>query len=98
MTILNSAEAFDQFISSDKPVVVDFFAEWCGPCKAMVPILEKVDSKERPIAKLNIEELPDVTSRYGIRSIPTIIVFQNGEPIHKRVGMTNEKELISLFN
>jgi thioredoxin 1 len=81
---------FDQdVLGSSEPVVVDFWAEWCGPCRLISPALEEIatemDGKVK-IAKLNVDENPDITIRYGVRSIPTLIMFKNGEPTAMKVG------------
>lgn len=80
---------FDEAINSDKPVLVDFWAEWCGPCRMVGPIVEELagdyDGKA-VVAKLNVDENPQVTGRYGVRSIPTLLVFKNGEVVDKQVG------------
>ena len=81
--------SFDEAISaSDKPVLVDFWAEWCGPCKMIAPILEEIAAEEDAIqiAKVNVDDSPDLARRYEIMSIPALIVFENGEPTKKLVG------------
>jgi len=85
---LNDAN-FDQIINSDKPVLVDFWAEWCGPCKMIGPVVEELagDYEGRAvIGKLNVDENPGVTARYGVRSIPTLLVFKGGQIVDKQVG------------
>ncbi len=76
-------------------VLVDFWAEWCGPCKMQLPILEKV-SDEIPsvkICKINVDENTDLAVKFGIRSIPTMMVFKNGEKVEQFIGLKNKKEL-----
>lgn len=85
---LNDAN-FDQFVNSDKPVLVDFWAEWCGPCKMIGPVVEELAGDyegKAVIGKLNVDENPTVTAKFGLRSIPTLLVFKNGQVVDKQVG------------
>jgi thioredoxin 1 len=95
-----SEENFKEFISSEEKVIVDFFAEWCGPCKAMMPMLENA-SEQAPtkIGKLNVDQASEIAALYGIRSIPTILIFQDGQMIEKRVGAPkNTEEILEMLN
>jgi thioredoxin 1 len=80
---------FDEAIKSDKPVLVDFWAEWCGPCKMIGPAVEELASDyegKAVVGKLNVDENPEVTARYGVRNIPTLLVFKNGSIVDKQIG------------
>jgi thioredoxin 1 len=82
--------SFEQeVIQSDKPVIVDFWAEWCGPCHAVAPVLDKIADErgdELRLVKVNIDEEPALAQRYGVVSIPTIVLFKGGEPAAAAVG------------
>jgi thioredoxin 1 len=83
-------------LQSDKPVLVDFWAEWCGPCSSIAPILEEVASERHDslrVVKVNVDENPQIASRYSVRSIPTLVLFQRGEPQAQRVGSLRRVEL-----
>ncbi|MEJ2004732.1 MAG: thioredoxin, partial [Cyclobacteriaceae bacterium] len=80
---------FEEIIKSDKPVLVDFWAEWCGPCKMIGPVVEELASDydgKVVIGKVNVDENPNVSVKFGIRSIPTLLVFKNGEIVDKQIG------------
>ncbi|CAM8653805.1 MULTISPECIES: thioredoxin TrxA [Sphingomonadaceae] len=86
----------DDVINSDKPVLVDFWAEWCGPCKMIGPALEEISEEladKVTIAKINIDENPDAPGQYGVRGIPTMILFKNGEAAATKVGAAPKSAL-----
>jgi thioredoxin 1 len=88
----------DDVIGSDKPVLVDFWAEWCGPCRMIAPALEEIGrelEEKVTVVKLNIDDNPDAPARYGVRGIPTMILFKNGAPAATKVGAAPKTQLQS---
>ncbi len=81
---------FDEHVgAADTPIVIDFWAEWCGPCKMVAPVLDEISNEQvgkLQIAKLNVDENPNVAMRYGVQSIPTMLVFKDGELVDRIVG------------
>jgi thioredoxin 1 len=89
---------FDSVINSEKPVLVDFWAEWCGPCKMIGPLVEELAGDyegKAVIAKLNVDENPNVTARFGVRNIPTLLVFKKGQVVDKQIGAVPKSVLSS---
>lgn len=87
---------FEQLVNGDKPVVVDFWAEWCGPCRMITPIIEELAHEyegKAVIGKVNVDENDEITGQYGIRNIPTILYFKNGEVVDKFVGAAQKSVL-----
>ena len=85
-------ENFNEEINKEK-VLVDFYADWCGPCRAMGEVLENINDLD--ILKVNVDEYHDLAEKYGVMSIPTVILFSNGEEIKKQVGYLSKEDLLS---
>ena len=88
-------------INNEKSVLVDFWAEWCGPCKAIAPILDELAEEfdaTLDVVKLNVDENPSVSQKFGIRSIPTIIIFKNGAVQAQKLGAMSKSQLVEFIN
>ena len=99
MTIEVNDSNFEEIVlKSDKPVVIDFWAEWCGPCRMVAPLIEEI-SKEYEgravVTKVDVDTNPDISARYGIRNIPTVMFFKNGEMVDKQVGAVPKNNFVS---
>jgi thioredoxin 1 len=97
MALVITDSNFDELLKSGKPLVVDFWAEWCGPCKMIGPIVEDLSheyEEKVTIGKLDVDENNDITTRYGIRNIPTILFFKDGVQVDKQVGATQKSVMV----
>ena len=95
-TVVTEQSFEEEVLQSDKPVVVDFWAEWCGPCHAVAPVLDRIVEErgdELKLVKVNIDEQPSLAQRFGVQSIPTMILFKNGEPAAAAIGAQPKPQL-----
>ena len=102
MAIVLNDNNFDEIVlKSEQPVMVDFWAVWCAPCRAIAPYVEQIATEYEGralVGKVDIEQSPDVASKYGIRNIPTLLFFKDGKLVDKHVGMATKAALANLLN
>ncbi|HOF85633.1 MAG TPA: thioredoxin [Treponemataceae bacterium] len=101
MAVLHTDGAsFNKVINQDKPVLVDFWAPWCGPCKMLGPVLEEAEKEigdKAIIAKVNVDDEQDLAVKFGISSIPTMVLFKNGEAVERSVGFIAKEKIVELI-
>lgn len=101
MAVLHTnAASFDKVINQDVPVLVDFWAPWCGPCKMLGPVLEEVEkevSGKAVVAKVNVDDEQDLAVKYGVSSIPTMVVFKKGEAVERTVGFMSKEKIVGIL-
>ncbi|WP_437775266.1 thioredoxin [Sorangium sp. So ce1097] len=88
-----------EVLETDTPVLVDFSASWCAPCKRLAPIVDEIAEEtagQVKVVKLDVDESPAAAKQFDIRGLPTVVAFQNGEPVKRHVGLTNKKTLLAL--
>jgi thioredoxin 1 len=97
--VIHTNEASFEKVIKDGVVLVDFYADWCGPCKMLAPILDELSEEvSAKIVKVNVDENPGLSQAFGIRSIPTMIVFKNGEPVDQIIGLVQKGALEQKLN
>ena len=91
---------FEAVISGNKPVLVDFFATWCGPCQMMLPIIEEIadEAKDFGVVKLDIDESPEIAAKYNVMSVPTFIIFKDGKDIERMMGAMPKDLILEKIN
>lgn len=98
MKVLKTEEFKSEVLEAQVPVLVDFYAEWCGPCKMLAPTLEKVATAvegKAKVVKVDIDQSNELAAEFGIMSVPTMICFKNGEPVFKKIGVQQGSDLIA---
>lgn len=97
--IVNSENFEDKILKSEKKVLLDFYADWCGPCRMVAPAVQQLadEHPEYLFAKVNVDSEPDIASRYGVMSIPTLVVIENGEVINRSTGARPKAALLALL-
>ena len=97
--VLNANNFEQEVLKSQKPVLVDFWASWCGPCRMLAPVIDEIAEENEgvKVCKVNVDEQEELAARFGIMSIPTLLVFRNGELVNQTVGVQSKQALLALL-
>ena len=100
MALIFTDDNLKDYLAADQPVVVDFWAEWCGPCRMMSPVIDEVAEtlSDVKVCKVNVDEASDLASMFGIESIPTLVVIKNGQTVNKSIGLISKEQVLQLLN
>lgn len=96
---INNSNFEEEVLKSEKAVLVDFYAEWCGPCKMLAPVIDQIakENEDIKVAKINVDEAQELAEKYGVMSIPTLVVIKNGEEIKRQVGLASKTEILGMI-
>ena len=96
---INKNNFAEEVLNSEKPVLVDFWASWCGPCRMVIPVVEKIAEEypEYKVVKVNVDEEQELAAQFGVMSIPTLMIVKNGEVVNKSVGAKNKQQILAMF-
>ncbi len=98
---IDSGNFINEVLNSDKPVLIDFWASWCGPCRMLSPIVEEIAEEyagKIKVGKINIDEQPQLAARYNVASIPTLVLFKNGKPVNMSVGVKPKRVIEAMLS
>ncbi len=89
----------EEVMNSEKPVLVDFWASWCGPCRMVIPVVEQIaeENEDIKVVKVNVDEEQELAAQFGVMTIPTLMIVKNGEITNKSVGVKNKKQILAMF-
>ena len=96
--LVNQNNFREEVVNSDRPVLIDFFAPWCGPCRMVVPLVEQIaeEREDIKVVKINVDEDPELANQFGVMTIPTLYVFKNGEAVNHRSGAMPKEQILAM--